>query len=59
MSIGLPYIASCRISGERQYNLDLVKLNALTALVRLPDGNVVKRSFRKHGLELTYIDVTR
>lgn len=58
MSIGLPYVASCRIDGKLKHNLDLVKMNALTALVRLPDGNVVKRSFRKHGLELTYIDVT-
>jgi len=59
MSIGLPYLASFRLSGERAHNAEIVKLNTHTALVRLPDGQVVKRSYKKHGLELTYIDVTR
>lgn len=59
MSLLLPYVAECYIDGKKMKNLEVVHFNDKTALVRLPNGDLVKRSYKKHGLEITYIDVTR
>lgn len=46
-------IADIRISGNQRMRVDVVKLNAKTVLVRLPDGNTIKRHIRKHDVNLT------
>jgi len=53
--IELPFFARCTISGAVYDQLPVVSMNMYTAKVRLPNGDVVKRSFRKHDIDLTYV----
>jgi len=56
MNITLPYRADCLVSGEMQHNLEVLKMNHYSLLVRLPTREPVKRSFRKHRVLLTFMD---
>jgi len=51
----LPYYANCKIAGEDHFKLPIVKMNPHSVLVKLPDGEVIKRSFRKHNIEVVYV----
>ena len=51
----LPYVASCKIGTETLNNLPVLEMNNHTIKVRLPDGNVIKRSFRKHNPQITFL----
>ena len=58
MTLILPYVAECVIAGEKHYNLEVVELTKYTCKVRLPSGDIVKRNFRKHDVEVKYVRVT-
>ena len=56
MNILLPYRADCNFTNGREHNLEVLKMNHYTLLVRHPGGSPVKRSFRKHDVQLTFMN---
>jgi hypothetical protein len=55
MTLILPYVASCIIAGEKYDNLEVVEMTGLHCKVRLPNGDIVKRNYKRHKVELAYI----
>jgi hypothetical protein len=53
--IELPFFARCTIGSETFNKLPILEMNDYTVKVRLPNGDIVKRSFRKHDVEITYV----
>ena len=54
MTISIPYLADCRIKGERRFNLPVTKMNTYTCWVEY-DGKPIKRHFSKHDIKLAFI----
>lgn len=56
MNLCIPYLADCRIKGERRFKLPVVKMNTYTCWVEYK-GKPIKRHFSKHGVELIFTAV--
>jgi hypothetical protein len=57
MTLALPFVADCTIAGKRYNNLEVVKMNENSVHVRLPNGDIVKRNFRKHSIDVKFVRV--
>lgn len=59
VSLELPYYANCRIAGKSHTKLPIIKMNDKTIVVRLPDGQCIKRHLDKHPVDIVFVDATR
>ena len=73
MPLATPFTAECRVGDKTFENVEVVKMNKHTCWVRFiapqkapslligdnRQETIIKRHIRKHGVKLTYVDVTR